>query len=149
MPYPELLGSELLLAAHALAHVNALLNATATVLLLTGYVMIRQRRELAHKRLMLSAFAVSVAFLGSYLTYHWLVGSVAFTGQGAIRTVYYTILVSHVVLAAIVPFLAAVTIYFGWRDRRQKHRQVARWTFPIWLYVSVTGVIVYLMLYHL
>ena len=147
---PELLlGPELLLAAHALAHVNALLNATATVLLLAGYAMIRQRRELAHKRLMLAAFAVSVAFLGSYLTYHWLVGSVAFTGQGAIRIVYYTILVTHVVLAAIVPFLAAVTIYFGLRDRRKKHRQVARWTFPIWLYVSVTGVIVYLMLYHL
>lgn len=144
MPYPELL-----LAAHALAHVNALLNATATVLLLAGYVMIRQQRELAHKRLMLAAFAVSAAFLGSYLTYHWLVGSVAFTGEGAIRTVYYTILVSHVVLAAVVPFLAAVTIYLAWRDQWKKHRQVARWTFPIWLYVSVTGVIVYLMLYHL
>ena len=149
MPPPELLGPELLPAAHALAHVNALLNATATVLLLAGYAMIRQRRELAHKRLMLAAFGVSVAFLVSYLTYHWLVGSVPYTGQGAIRTVYYTILISHVVLATILPFLAAVTIYFGWRDQRQKHRQVARWTFPIWLYVSVTGVIVYLMLYQL
>ncbi len=139
----------ILSTAHPLVHVNALLNATATVLLVAGYVMIRQRRETAHKRLMLTAFGVSVAFLVCYLVYHWQVGSVRFTGTGAIRVVYLAILVSHIVLAAVVPFLAGATIYLGLRDRRQKHRKVARWTFPIWLYVSVTGVIVYLMLYHL
>ena len=139
----------ILATAHPLVHINALLNATATVLLVAGYVMIRQRRETAHKRLMLTAFGVSVAFLICYLVYHWQVGSVRFTGTGAIRVVYLAILFSHIVLAAVVPFLAGATIYLGLRDRRQKHRKVARWTFPIWLYVSVTGVIVYLMLYHL
>ncbi len=139
----------ILAAAHPLVHLNALLNATATVLLIAGYVMIRQRRETAHKRLMLTAFGVSVAFLVCYLVYHSLVGHVSFSGAGAISVVYYTILVSHIILATMVPFLAGATIYLGLRDRRPQHRKVARWTFPIWLYVSVTGVIVYLMLYHL
>jgi len=141
-----------LLAVHPLATINALLNATATVLLLTGYVLVRKRRLVGHKRVMLSAFGVSVVFLTSYLAYHvWPVGAAAtpFQGTGASKTLYYVILVSHIVLAMTVPVLAPVTIWLGLKDSRSKHRQVARWTFPIWLYVSITGVVVYFMLYHL
>lgn len=139
-----------------LPHVNASLNALSTLLLILGYVLIRQRREQAHKWTMLSCFAVSVIFLICYLTYHQLL--YAATGERgkpfeqpgvAIRYVYYTILITHVVLAATVPVLAITTIVLGLRDRRASHRRWAKWTFPIWLYVSVTGVIVYLMLYHL
>jgi uncharacterized membrane protein YozB (DUF420 family) len=129
--------------------VNALLNAAATVLLIAGYVQIRRRRERAHRNLMLAAFAVSVLFLASYVVYHALAGSKKFEHSGAIRGVYYTILLSHVVLAAAVPVLAGVTIVLGLRNRRERHRRLARWTFPIWLYVSVTGVVIYVMLYHL
>ncbi|MEX2026135.1 MAG: DUF420 domain-containing protein [Pirellulaceae bacterium] len=161
----------LLAAAHPLVHVNAALNATATVLLVIGYVLIKRRREIAHKRVMLTAFAVSVAFLACYLWYHFHVGSVKFTHPGPIRYVYYTILLTHVVLAAAVPFLAVATIYLGFRALgccrtatvplpdpqqlatearyRTRHRHLARWTYPIWLYVSITGVVVYLMLYHI
>ncbi len=139
----------LAVAAHPLVHLNAALNATATVLLVTGYVLIRCRRELAHKRVMLSAFGVSAAFLVSYLIYHGIAGSVRFSGEGNVRYLYYTVLISHVLLAVTVPFLASGTIYLGLRDRRAAHRRLARWTFPIWLYVSVTGVVVYWMLYHL
>jgi len=129
---------------------NATLNATATVLLIAGYVLIRRRRELAHKRVMLTAFGVSVAFLASYLTYHIGHGAATrFTGQGLIRPVYFAILISHIILAATVPVLAIVTIILGLRDRRLAHRRWARWTFPIWLYVSITGVVIYVMLYHL
>jgi uncharacterized membrane protein YozB (DUF420 family) len=139
-------------AAHPLATVNAALNASATVLLVVGYVLIRQRRELAHKAVMLAAFGVSVAFLISYLAYHvWPVGaaSTPFRGTGGVRTVYFAILISHIVLAAAVPFLAGWTIVLGLRDLRPRHRRLARWTLPIWLYVSVTGVVIYAMLYHL
>ena len=129
--------------------VNALLNATATVLLLAGYLQIKRRRVTAHRNLMLAAFVVSVVFLACYLFYHWHVGSKKFELTGPIRPLYYAILLTHVVLAAAVPVLAGVTIVLGLRDRREKHRRIARWTFPIWLYVSVTGVIIYLMLYHL
>jgi uncharacterized membrane protein YozB (DUF420 family) len=159
-----------MLAAHFLAHLNALLNATAAALLVAGYVLIKRRRERAHKRAMLWAFAASVIFLLSYGAYHFGVLGTAttrFAGQGPVRYFYYTILTTHIVLAALVPFLALVTIYLGLRtgagigpgdggempqtqagaaDRR-RHRAIARWTLPIWLYVSVTGVIVYLMLY--
>jgi len=129
--------------------VNATLNSIATVLLITGYVLIRQRRERAHKIAMLTAFCVSVAFLICYLVYHYHVMHVEFTGPPAVRTVYLAILASHIVLAALVPFLAIATIYLGLTDRRARHRQVARWTFPIWLYVSITGVVIYVMLYQL
>lgn len=205
----------ILLAAHTIAHVNASLNATATVLLLVGLYLIKNGRVEAHKRTMLAAFAVSTAFLACYIWYHLHVGSVRFTHPGAIRYVYLTILASHVLLAITVPFLAIRQIYLGYRalgccagdcplfsrrshtpsihvDRekgtvplgtqrpkgvsplfavehsaaadvpprkkgtdpaaaayREKHRRLARVTFPIWLYVSVTGVIVYAMLYHL
>jgi uncharacterized membrane protein YozB (DUF420 family) len=129
--------------------VNALLNAAATLLLLFGFYLIKSGREQAHKRAMLTAFAVSVLFLISYLTYHFQERHVPFTGPDAVRYVYYAILLPHVLLAATVPFLAVATIYFGLTDRRPRHRRIARWTFPIWLFVSITGVIVYLMLYHL
>ena len=129
--------------------VNAALNAVATVLLVAGYVAIRQRREHLHKILMLSAFCVSVIFLVSYLIYHAQVGSRPFGGPEPWRTVYLAILIPHIVLAASVPVLATLSIYLGLRDRRTAHRKVVRWTLPIWLYVSVTGVVVYWMLYHL
>ncbi len=129
--------------------VNATLNAIAAVLLVGGYLLIKSRRERAHKNVMLTAFAVSIAFLVCYLVYHFQVGSVKFTGPSGVRAVYLAILASHVVLAATVPVLAVITIYFGLADRRLRHRQLARWTFPIWLYVSVTGVVIYVMLYHL
>jgi uncharacterized membrane protein YozB (DUF420 family) len=140
------------LAAHPLVSVNAALNGLATVLLLAGYVLIKRKREAAHRNAMLAAFAVSVAFLACYLVYH--VGvmegkSTPFSGTGPVRYVYYSMLLSHIVLAAAVPFLAAANIYLGLTDRRYRHRRLARWTFPIWLYVSITGVLIYWMLYHL
>jgi uncharacterized membrane protein YozB (DUF420 family) len=127
---------------------NAALNSLATVLLIVGYVLIKRRRETAHKWTMLAAFGVSVVFLVSYLVYHYKAGHVSFTGPQPIRTAYYAMLISHVVLAAAVPILAIGTIYHGLRDRRATHRRWAWWTFPIWLYVSVTGVVIYVMLYH-
>jgi uncharacterized membrane protein YozB (DUF420 family) len=129
--------------------VNAGLNALAATFLVLGFVQIRRRRIAAHRFAMLTAFGCSVAFLISYLVYHAHVGSVPFRGQGAVRTVYFTILISHSVLAAAVPFLAAVTLYRAFRERFDRHRKIARWTLPIWLYVSVTGVVIYWMLYHL
>jgi protein SCO1/2/putative membrane protein len=128
---------------------NATLNATATVLLVWGYRLIRAGRREAHRQAMLAAFAMSVLFLISYLIYHAQVGSVPFQKQGLIRNVYFFILITHVVLAALVPFLAGVTLWRAWKGQFERHRKVARWTFPIWLYVSVTGVVVYLMLYQL
>ena len=134
-----------------LPHMNASLNSLATVLLLAGYAMIRQGRKLAHRRMMISCFFVSVLFLVSYLVYHLLAGSKRFPEYPptAIRYFYFFVLLTHVLLAAAVPLLAIVSIYLGLRDRRRAHRKVAKWTFPIWLYVSVTGVVVYFMLYHL
>ena len=148
-----------------LPHVNASLNALATVLLVVGYIFIKQshqaaesalkqRKEQAHKWSMLACFGVSVVFLLCYLTYHYArhevlgdAGKKFEYSVTAVRYAYYAILISHVVLAAVVPFLSVATIYFGLRDQRQRHVRLARWTFPIWLYVSVTGVVVYLMLY--
>ncbi len=134
-----------------LPHVNASLNALATVLLLVGYWQIRSKQERAHKRTMLACFAVSVLFLVSYLTYHAQVGSKHFPDSAPqlARYFYFSVLISHVVLAGLVPFLAVATIYLGLRDRRVTHRKLAKWTFPLWLYVSITGVIVYVMLYQL
>ena len=128
---------------------NAFLNATAAVLLTAGYLQIRAGHIQTHKKLMISAFTVSVLFLVSYLVYHSQVGSVPYQKTGPIRTVYFAILISHSILAALVPFLAIVTLRRGLKNRIPKHRQIARWTLPIWLYVSVTGVVVYLMLYRL
>jgi uncharacterized membrane protein YozB (DUF420 family) len=129
--------------------VNATLNALAAVLLVLGWLQIKARREQAHKRTMLAAFGVSCVFLACYLVYHYYVGSVRFQGPPGVRAFYLALLATHVVLAATVPFLAGATIYLGYADRRLKHRRLARWTLPIWLYVSVTGVIIYVMLYHL
>ena len=129
--------------------VNAILNGIAAAFLLAGWVLIRRRRMRAHRAAMLAALVCSVAFLASYLVYHAQVGSVRFQGTGAIRTVYFTVLLTHTVLAAAVPFLAAITLTRALQRRFPRHRAIARWTLPIWLYVSVTGVAVYWMLYHL
>jgi uncharacterized membrane protein YozB (DUF420 family) len=132
-----------------LATTDAVLNGIATVLLVSGFLLIKRGREQAHKWAMLAALGVSTAFLTCYLTYHLTSEPVRFGGTGAIRPVYFSILISHVALAATVPVLAIWTAVLGLRDRRAAHRKLAWWTFPIWLYVSITGVIVYLMLYHL
>jgi uncharacterized membrane protein YozB (DUF420 family) len=136
------------MSVSSLPAVNATLNATAAVLLLVGYGLIRRRRIGAHRACMIAAFAVSVLFLASYLIYHARAGSRPFTGQGAIRAVYFAILISHTVLAAAVPVLAIVTLARGLARKDDRHRAIARWTLPIWLYVSVTGVVVYWMLYQ-
>ncbi|MBI4889215.1 MAG: DUF420 domain-containing protein [Acidobacteria bacterium] len=128
---------------------NAILNTTSAVLLVRGYLLIRQGRREAHKKTMLAALCVSIAFLVSYLVYHAQVGSVRFQKTGVIRTVYLGILLTHTVLAAVVAPMAAVTVWRAWKNRIEKHRTLARITLPMWLYVSVTGVVVYLMLYHL
>ena len=128
---------------------NALLNGTSAVLLVYGWALIRRRRIEAHRRTMVTAFCVSVVFLISYLVYHAQVGSVRFTGTGPVRTLYFTVLISHTVLAAAVPFLAVLALWRGLSGNYVRHRQIARWTLPIWLYVSVTGVIVYWMLYRM
>jgi putative membrane protein len=129
--------------------VNATLNAIAFVLLLCGYVMIKRGRWETHRRFMLSAFATSALFLISYVTYHANVGSRPFTGRGSIRYVYYAILITHVILAALILPMALITLNHALRSRFERHVPIARWTLPIWLYVSVTGVVVYLMLYQL
>jgi uncharacterized membrane protein YozB (DUF420 family) len=129
--------------------VNATLNAVSAVLLITGYAMIRRRDRVLHKRCMLAALATSALFLTSYLVYHYYTGSRPFPGEGSIRYVYYTILLTHVILAITVLPLALVTAARGLRSDFGRHVRIARWTFPIWVYVSVTGVIVYLMLYQL
>ncbi|MEW5975278.1 MAG: DUF420 domain-containing protein [Acidobacteriota bacterium] len=128
---------------------NAVLNSLSSVFLLLGYRFIRHRNIPAHKRCMMGAAITSVLFLASYLTYHFRVGSVSFTGQGWIRPVYFTILISHTVLAAVIVPLVLMTLSRAWKQQFDRHRRIARWTLPLWLYVSVTGVIVYLMLYQL
>lgn len=133
---------------HILPSVNATLNATAAVLLVTGYTLIRRRHIQAHKRVMLTAFGVSIAFLICYVVYHAQVGSVPYQKTGFLRTIYFSILITHTTLAATVPVLAIITLRRALRGDIKQHRKIARWTFPIWLYVSVTGVIVYLMLYR-
>ena len=128
--------------------VNASLNAIAGTLLIAGYLMMRARRIEQHRRFMIAAFVTSSLFLISYLVYHAQVGSVRFTRQGVVRPLYYTILVTHVTLAAAVLPLAILTLARGLKGRYPQHRRIARWTFPIWLYVSVTGVLVYVLLYQ-
>lgn len=128
---------------------NAVLNGTAAILLVWGFILIRNHRIERHRRVMLTAFGVSTAFLISYIVYHLHAGIVSFQHTGLIRTVYFSILDTHTALAATVPVLAIITLNRGLRSRFDRHRKIARWTLPIWLYVSVTGVVVYLMLYHL
>lgn len=129
--------------------VNATLNAIAFVLLMFGYVNIKKKRVQTHKRFMISAFTVSALFLITYLTYRFLGEEKRFGGTGWIRPVYFFILITHVVLAATVPILATWTLILGLTNRIEKHRRLARVTFPIWVYVSVTGVLVYLLLFQL
>ena len=128
--------------------INASLNALAGVLLVIGYALMRARRIDLHRRVMIAAFVTSSLFLICYLTYHAQVGSVRFTRQGFVRPLYFTILITHVTLAAAVLPLAIVTLTRGLKGRYPRHRAIARWTFPIWLYVSVTGVLVYVLLYQ-
>lgn len=138
-----------LLAVHPLATTNAVLNALSTVLLVAGWVFIARGQWKAHRAAMIAAFAVSTVFLVCYLTYHYLVGHVPFKGQGPVRTVYFVILITHIVLAVFVPILALRMFFLAWQGRWQAHRRLGKITMPIWLYVSVTGVVIYAMLYHL
>ncbi len=133
----------------ALPTLNAFLNGTSAVLLTVGYVFIRRKKVTAHKSCMVTVFGVSSLFLISYLIYHFRVGSVPFGGAGWIQPVYFTLLISHIVLAMCIVPLALITIYLACAEQFEKHMRIARWTLPLWLYVSVTGVIVYWMLYHL
>ena len=128
---------------------NATLNAASAVLLLLGWRAIKRKEIERHRRLMISAACVSAAFLVSYLVYHAHVGSVRFTATGLPRTIYFAILISHTILAAAIVPLVLRTLYLGLKRRDASHRRIARWTFPLWLYVSVTGVVIYLMLYRL
>lgn len=132
-----------------LPHLNAILNATSGVLLVIGYLFIRRRKINAHRNCVIAALITSTVFLASYLTYHYYHGSTRFTGAGFVRPVYFIILLTHTVLAAvIVPFIG-VTLYRAARGEFSRHARIARWTFPMWLYVSITGVIVYLLLYQI
>jgi uncharacterized membrane protein YozB (DUF420 family) len=133
---------------HSLPAVNATLNGSAAVLLVTGRTLIRNGNREAHHKVMLTAFGVSVLFLISYLIYHWHVGSVHYPHTGVLRYIYLTILFTHTVLAASVPVLAIVTLRRALKGQFARHKRIAKWTYPIWLYVSVTGVVVYLMLYQ-
>lgn len=127
---------------------NAILNATGALLLITGYLMIRRRRIALHKACMISALVASILFLTSYLVYHYHAGATPFTGTGSIRIVYFAILLTHTILAVLVPPMAGITFYRALKGNFERHKKIARWTLPIWLYVSITGVIVYWMLYH-
>ena len=136
------------MTVHDLPAVNASLNALSGILLITGYVLIRARRIQQHRACMIAAFAASSLFLISYVVYHVQVGSVRFTRQGFVRPLYYTILITHVALAATVLPLAIITLSRGLKARFPEHRRIARWTLPVWMYVSVTGVLVYVLLYQ-
>jgi uncharacterized membrane protein YozB (DUF420 family) len=128
---------------------NACLNSISAVLLGAGYYFIRRREIKRHRLSMIAAFTCSCLFLTSYLIYHYHVGSVPFTGQGWIRPVYFTILITHIILAATIVPLALITLYRAWRGQFDRHKSIARWTWPLWMYVSVTGVVIYVMLYQL
>jgi uncharacterized membrane protein YozB (DUF420 family) len=129
--------------------VNAALNATSAVLLASGYRYIRRRQVAAHQRCMIAACVTSTLFLLSYLIYHYNVGSMPFRGQGWVRPIYFTILISHTILAAAIVPLVLVTLFRAWKADFAKHARIAKWTLPIWFYVSVTGVVIYWMLYQL
>ena len=131
------------------AALNATLNGTSAILLAAGYAAIRAGKREAHKRFMMSAFLVSCVFLVSYLVYHYRVGHVAFQGQGWIRPVYFVLLTSHTILAIVIVPLILITIRRAWLEKFDKHKIIAKWTLPLWFYVCVTGVVVYLMVYRL
>jgi uncharacterized membrane protein YozB (DUF420 family) len=128
---------------------NATLNGASAVLIVTGRSLIKRKKVALHRACMLAAVVTSAAFLACYLYYHAHVGSVHFPGQGWVRPVYFTILISHTILAGAVPILVVLSLTLALRQRFERHRRIARWTYPIWLYVSVTGVVVYLMLYQI
>lgn len=138
-----------MLSIQSLPALNASLNALSFLLLLAGYFFIKRRMIAHHKACMLTALSVSAAFLVSYLVYHYNVGSVRFQKEGLIRPVYFTILISHTVLAMTVVPLAAITLYRALKNQFKQHLRIARWTFPIWAYVSLTGVLIYVMLYRM
>jgi len=133
---------------HDLPAINATLNAISGILLFAGYLFIRARKISQHRRCMIAAFVTSSLFLICYVVYHAQVGSVRFTREGFVRSLYFSVLITHVTLAALVPPLAIVTLSRGLKARYAQHRRIARWTLPIWLYVSVTGVLVYVLLYQ-
>jgi len=129
--------------------IDATLNAVSAVLLAMGFLFVRRKNFRLHKLCMLSAFVTSAVFLVCYLTYHYFHGTTRFPGGGAIRSFYFALLGSHTVLAALIVPLTLATLYRAWRERFQSHKRIARWTLPLWLYVSITGVVIYWMLYHL
>jgi putative membrane protein len=131
-----------------LPHLNALLNSTSAVLLLSGFRFIRRGQIAAHRNCQVSALITSVLFLVSYLTYHYYHGATKFPGQGIVRPLYFVILLTHTILAVVIVPLIMITFYRALKGDFIRHRRIARWTLPLWLYVSITGVIVYLMLYH-
>lgn len=135
--------------APLLPTINACLNGASAVLLTSGYSLIRRKQIQTHRKVMITAFVTSCLFLVCYLIYHAQVGSVPFAHPGPIRTVYLTILATHTVLAAAVPVLAIITLRRALKGKFERHRAIARWTLPIWLYVNITGVVVYVMLYHM
>lgn len=136
------------MTVHDLPTLNASLNAASALLLAAAYHAIRRREIERHRRLMLTAVGTSAVFLVSYIVYHAQVGSVRFQGQGTVRTVYFTILITHTILAVVIVPMILRTLYLAWKKRFPEHRRLARWTFPLWMYVSVTGVVIYLMLYR-
>lgn len=133
---------------YSLPGVNALLNTTSAILLFTAWIYVRRGNVAVHRRLMIAALVTSTIFLSSYLFYHYFAGSTRFTGTGWVRPVYFGILLTHTVLAMLVPPLAIISVWNGLKMRVETHRRFARWAFPIWMYVSVTGVLVYLFLYQ-
>ena len=138
-----------MLALTDLPAVNAALNATSAMLLISGYRFIRRRQVTAHRRCMIAACTTSALFLLSYLVYHYNIGSMPFSGQGWVRPLYFTILISHTILAIVILPMVVVTLFRAWKADFVKHAHLARWTLPVWLYVSVTGVVIYCMLYQL
>lgn len=138
-----------MISARDLPTLNAILNSVSALLLIWGYTLIRRQRTRQHHRVMIAAFGVSVLFLISYLGYHALVGSVRYRGGGHLRTVYLSILATHTVLAGVVAPMAVITLIQGLRGHYRRHRRIARWTLPVWLYVNVTGVVIYWMLHRM
>ncbi len=134
---------------YELAPLNAILNSVAALLLAAGFYCIRRRWIRAHRAFMLSAFAVSIAFLVSYIAYHYRIGDVRFQGHGYVRPIYFTILITHVTLATVIVPLVLITLWRALRGNFHKHRRIARWTWPLWIYVSITGVVVYFMCYRM
>jgi putative membrane protein len=128
---------------------NASLNGVATIFLTLGYIFVRRQKLEAHRKCMIAAFTTSILFLTSYVIYHYNAGSVPFTGQGWIRWVYFPILITHILLAMVIVPLVLMTLVRAFKERFESHKKIARWTWPIWMYVSITGVIIYVMLYHL